>query len=122
VRGKKRDDPADPDPKATSVQGEPASAVPPTGRKARQARWQQVNEEWAQFVASPAYQDLRSRLQRQQLEPLRQLVQRHGAIEAHLLVDAISAYIDLDCVRKTIHQLGPDRVHMLIDDMVREAG
>jgi hypothetical protein len=81
-----------------------------------------VNEEWVQFVASAAYQDLRSKLQRQQLEPLRQLVKRHGALETHLLIDAVSDDIDLDSVRKTIHQFGPDRVHKLIDDIIREVG
>ncbi|HSS10075.1 MAG TPA: hypothetical protein VLL25_09330 [Acidimicrobiales bacterium] len=85
--------------------------------RTRTPRWQQVNAEWAEYVASPAYQELRTKLRADELEPLRRLVHEHGAANAHVVITALSGDVDVDGLGKLIRRFGHQSVHNLIDDL-----
>jgi hypothetical protein len=79
-------------------------------------RWEQVNAEWADYVTSPAFQELKAKLGKDDLL-LRQIVRQHGAANAHAVIDVMSNDADVDSVRRLTRRIGLQGIHQLIDDI-----
>jgi hypothetical protein len=77
-----------------------------------------VNAEWADYVASPAFQELKAKRGNDELL-LRRLVSQHGTAATHGVVDVVSNDVDVDLIRRLTRRFGLEGVHRLIDELDR---